>query len=102
VEDRISSSPADSETVEELVPQTLTLSNSGKTAVLNFLSVHLERVLGEVESLLDKSGKFTDSAALLAQDLLGVGSADDNLVESYTFKPPNDLSTQHIPQCGHG
>lgn len=41
-----------------------------------------------MESLLDKSGKLADSAALLAQNLLGVGSANDNLVDSYTFKSP--------------
>lgn len=71
--------PADGETVEELVPQTLTLGNSGETTVLNLLGVHLEGVFGEAETLLNESGKFADPTALLAQDFLGVGSTDNNL-----------------------
>ena len=71
--------PADCETVEELVPQTLTLGNSGETTVLNLLGVHLEGVFGKAETLLNESGKFADPTALLAQDFLGVGSTDNNL-----------------------
>jgi len=77
-------SPADSKAVEEFVLQTLTLGNSGETAVLNLLGVDLERALGEAgaETLFNERGKLTDPTALLAQDFLGVGSTDDNLSTS--------------------
>jgi len=83
--------PADGETVEELVPQTLTLGNSGKTAVLNLLGVHLKRVFGEAETLLNESGKFADPTALLAQDFLGMSSTDNNLANRGVFRPPAAL-----------
>ena len=100
--DRTPTLPANSETVEELVPQTLTLGNSGETTILNLLSVHLERVFGEAETLLDESGEFTDPTALLAQDFLGVGSTDDNLVDHDTFRSPRSSWTLHSPQYGRG
>ena len=83
--------PADGKTVEELVPQTLTLSYSGKTTVLNLLGVHLERVFWEAETLLDESGKLTDPTALLTQDFLGMGSTDNNLANRGMFRPPAAL-----------
>ena len=46
---------------------------------MNLLGVKLERVLGELETLLDERGKFTDAATLLTEDLLGVGGTDDDL-----------------------
>ena len=71
--------PADSETAEELIAQTLALRDSRQAAVLDLLGVELERVLGEFEPLLNECGKLADAAALLAKDLLGVGSTNDDL-----------------------
>ena len=87
--DRTAILPADSQTVEELVPQTLTLGDSGETTVLNLLGVHLERIFGETETLLDESGKLADSTTLLTQDFLGVGSADNNLAYDRMFGSPS-------------
>ena len=69
----------DSETVEELVPQALTLCNSGQTPVLDLGGVQRDAVLGELESLLDERGEFTDAASLLSEDFLSVCSADDDI-----------------------
>jgi len=85
--------PADSKTIEKLVSQTLTLGNSRETTILNLLSVHLERVFGEAEAFLNESGKLTDSAALLTQDFLGVGSTDNNLASRNMFRSPGSSST---------
>ena len=71
--------PADSKTTEELVPQALALSDSRKTTVLDLLRVEFERVFGELETLLHKGSKLTDAAAFLTQNLLGVGSTNDDL-----------------------
>ena len=85
--DRTSVVPADGETVEKLVPQTLTLGNSGKTTKLNLFGVHLKRVFGEAETLLNESGKLTDPTALLTQDFLGMGSTDNNLANRDMLRP---------------
>ena len=50
--------------------------------MLNLLSVELERVFGELEAFLDESGKLTNAATLLTKNLLGVGSADNDLFRS--------------------
>ena len=71
--------PADSKTAEKLVPQTLALSDSRETTVLDLLGEELEGVFGELETLLHEGSKLTDTATLLAQNLLGVGGTDDNL-----------------------
>ena len=71
--------PADSKTTEKLVAERLALSNRGETTVLNLLGVELERVFGELETLLHKGSKLTDAATLLTEDLLGVGGTDDDL-----------------------
>ena len=55
------------------------MSDSRKTTVLDLLSVELEGVLGELETLLHKGSKLTDAATLLTEDLLGVGGTDDDL-----------------------
>ena len=91
--DRTSILPADSQTIEELVPQTLALGDSGEATVLNLLCVHLERIFGETETLLDESGKLTDPAALLTQDFLGVSSADNDLVNHRMFRSPSSPPT---------
>ena len=71
--------PADSKTAEKLVPQTLALSDSRETTVLDLLGEELEGVFGELETLLHEGSKLTDAATLLTEDLLGVGGADDDL-----------------------
>ena len=71
--------PADSKTAEKLVPQTLALSDSRETTVLDLLGEELEGVFGELETLLHEGSKLTDATSLLTEDLLGVGGADDDL-----------------------
>jgi hypothetical protein len=58
----------DGKTVEQLVAEGLALGG-----------VEGDGVLGELESLLDERGELTDAAALLAEDLLGVGGTDDDV-----------------------
>jgi hypothetical protein len=48
--------PTDSQTVEELELDRLTLSNGTETTVLNTFSIELNSVLGELETLLNESG----------------------------------------------
>jgi hypothetical protein len=55
------------------------LGDGGQTAVLDLGGVQRDRVLGELEALLDERGELTDAAALLAEDLLCVGGADDDV-----------------------
>lgn len=70
---------ADGEAVEQLVAQRLALGDGRETAVLDLGGVQRDRVLGELEALLDERGQLADAAALLAEDLLGVGGADDDV-----------------------
>lgn len=77
-EDTIAST-TDGKTTEKLVAEGLALSNSRKTTVLNLFGVEFQGVFGELETLLDKSGEFTDATTLLTKNFLGVGSTDDNL-----------------------
>ena len=100
--DRTQILPADSKTVKKLVPQALTLGNSGKTTVLNLLGVHLERIFGEAETLLNESGKLTDPTTLLPQDFLGVGSTDNDLENRDMFESSGGSSTWDSPQYEHG
>lgn len=46
---------------------------------MNLFGVKLQRVFGELESLLDQRLEFTDSSSLVTEDFLGVGSSDDDL-----------------------
>lgn len=69
--------PTDGKAVEQLVTERLALSDSGETTVLDLGGVQRDRVLGESETLLDERGELADAAALLAQNLLGVGGTDD-------------------------
>jgi hypothetical protein len=55
------------------------LSDGAKTTGCNLLGVQLNRVLGEVEPLLDNGGQLTDPPALLTEDVLGAGGHDDDL-----------------------
>jgi hypothetical protein len=67
----------DGQTVEQLVAQGLTLSDSGETTVLDLGSVERDRVLGELEALLNEGGELANATTLLAEDFLGVGGTDD-------------------------
>jgi hypothetical protein len=67
------------ETVEKLVSEGLALSDSGETTVLDLGGVEGDGVLGELESLLDERGELANAAALLAENLLGVGGSDDDV-----------------------
>jgi len=69
----------DSETVEELVAEGLALGDGGETAVLDLGGVEGDRVLWELEALLDQRCEFANAAALLAEDFLRVGCADDDV-----------------------
>lgn len=71
--------PTDGKTAEELVAERLALSDGVEATVLDLLGVELDRALGEAETLLDERGELADAAALLAEDLLGVGRTDDDL-----------------------
>lgn len=73
---------SDGETVEELVAEGLALGDGGETTVLDLGGVEGDGVLGELESLLDERGELADAAALLAEDLLGVGGSDDDVGDS--------------------
>lgn len=71
--------PTDSKTTEQLVSQALALCDGRETTVLNFLSVKLERVLGELETFLNERSQLTNAASFLSKNLLRVCSTDDNL-----------------------
>ena len=70
---------ADGKTTEELVAERLALGDGVETTVLHLLGVELERVVGELESLLDEGGELADAATLITENLLGVGGTDDDL-----------------------
>ena len=70
---------ADGQAVEQLVAEGLALGDGGEAAVLDLGGVQRDGVLGELEALLDQRGELADAAALLAEDLLGVGGADDDV-----------------------
>jgi hypothetical protein len=71
--------PADGEASEELVAERLGLGDGAEAAVDDLLGVELHAVLGEVEPLLYDGGELPDSAALLAEHVLGARGADDDL-----------------------
>lgn len=70
---------ADGQAVEQLVAERLALGDGGETTVLDLGGVQRDRVLGELESLLDQGGELANAATLLAEDLLGLGGADDDV-----------------------
>jgi len=45
---------------------------------LDALSIELDSVLGELETLLDEGGQLADTATLLTKNVLGVGGTDDD------------------------
>ena len=69
--------PPDGKTIEKLVAKRFALGDGGETTVLDLGGVERDRVLGELEALLDEGSEFADAAALLAENLLCVGGADD-------------------------
>jgi hypothetical protein len=68
----------DSQTVEKLELDGLALSDSAKTTVLDTLSVELNSILGELETLLDERGQLTNAATLLTKNILGVSGTDND------------------------
>ena len=71
--------PPNGKTTEELIPQTLALRNCRESTVLNLFGVQFERVLGELEPLLNERSQLADATSLLAKDFLCVGGTDDDL-----------------------
>lgn len=69
----------DGQTVKELVAEGLALGDGGQTAVLDLGGVKGHAVLGELEALLDQASQLANAATLLAEDLLSVGGADDDV-----------------------
>ena len=82
--------PSDSQTTDELVSERLGLSDGAETTDSDLLSVELDGALGEVESLLNDSSQFADSASLLSQNVLGPGGHDDDLCPG---RGDSDLNT---------
>jgi hypothetical protein len=74
---------ADGETVEKLVAEGLALCDGGKTAVLDLGGVQGNGVLWELEALLDQGGELANAAALLSENLLGVGRTDDDVGDGW-------------------
>lgn len=71
--------PPDGQTVEQLVPEGFALGHGRETAVLDLGGVEGDGVFGKLEALLNERRELPDAAALLAQDLLCVRGADDNV-----------------------
>jgi len=67
------------QTVEQLVSKGLALGDGGQTAILHLCGVEGDGVLGELEALLDQRRELANAAALLAEDLLRVRGADDDV-----------------------
>jgi hypothetical protein len=72
-------SPSDSQTIEQLVSEGFALGDGRQTTVLDLSGVEGDRVLGELEALLDERGELSDAATLLSEDLLCVGGPDDDV-----------------------
>lgn len=69
----------DGQTVEQLVAERLALSDGRQTTVLDLGGVQGDGVLGELEALLDQGGELADAAALLTENLLGLGGSDNDV-----------------------
>lgn len=77
--DDTSASAADLEVAEELEAEGLSLGHGGEATGIDALDVESNAALSVLEALLDASGELANTAALLAQDLLGLGGADHDL-----------------------
>jgi len=53
------------------------LGNGRETTVLNLGGIEGDRVLRELEALLDEGGELSDATPLLAENFLGVCCAND-------------------------
>jgi hypothetical protein len=71
--------PSDSQAVQQLVSERFALGDSRQTTVLDLSGVQRDRVLRELEALLDERGELTDATTLLAENLLCVGGANDDV-----------------------
>lgn len=76
--------PTDGKTIEQLVSQGLALRDGGQTTVLDLGSVEGDRVLWELEALLDERGEFANAASLLAEDFLCVCRADNDIGDGWS------------------
>ena len=65
------------QSVQELVSKRFALSDGRETTVLHLGRVERDRVLGELEALLDERGEFPDATSLFAQDFLRVRCTND-------------------------
>lgn len=77
--DDTGASTADLEVAEELETEGLSLGHGGEATGIDALNIQGNAALSVLEALLDASGELTNAAALLAQDLLGLGGTDDDL-----------------------
>lgn len=66
------------EATEQLKAKGLALGDGAESAVLDAGGVQLNVVLGEVEPLLHKRGELSDASALVSEDVLCAGGADDD------------------------
>ena len=55
------------------------MGDCGKTTVLDLGGVEGDRVLGELEALLDERGELANAATLLSENLLCVCGANDDV-----------------------
>jgi len=72
-------STTDGELSEEFVTEGLALGHGARSAVLDTLGEELNRVLGELETLLDHGGQFANTGTTLTEDILGAGGTDNDL-----------------------
>ena len=72
-------SPTHGKSTDKLVTERLGLSDGAETAGSDLFGVQLNGVLGEVETLLNDGGEFTNATAPLAQNIQGTGGEDDDL-----------------------
>jgi hypothetical protein len=70
---------ADGELVDELEAERLGLSHGAEAAVLDAVDEERDAVGLVVEALLDEGHELAHAAALVAEDLLGLGGLDDDL-----------------------
>jgi hypothetical protein len=71
--------PPHGQAVQQLVAKRLALRHSREAAVLDLGGIEGDGAFGEFEALLDQRRELADAAALLAEDLLGVRGADDDV-----------------------
>jgi len=73
--------PTNGKSTKKLVPQTFTLSDGRKTAVLDFLGVKFQRIFREFETFLYKSSKLANTTTFFTKNFLGVGCTNDDLIK---------------------